>query len=532
MTKPSIHASGTNESPIAINKTSAAPTPPHKPEFKLHPFVRRQRFKLAAFHATVFALLLTFFAGFGVALDSIVTTTLRDCWHGATGTNCFTALPDVLSLFSIALFMGLGFVLAVFTRPFWFFTGAVSGSLLILVCGMNLSVDHESIPWPFVLAGFLAAAIYTFRVKNHYELIAGAKIRASFANQIPNSQLKKLLRFPFPFSRSPANRLVTLMRVGYGDFANAAETLSPEQAYIELQRLTKLIKGTVHKFGGSVASLDSSAVLAFFGYSLDGKEQTDFRVDEALNCAIEILQTSLKDSLAAAQGGKVFCPLRVTLNTTSVFFGDLGDEESWNLILMGPGVGLTEQLEESCDEFRVLMTATSRDLIRTFDPSSVSISRRFLQIRHHRELIEAYDADPFVKDAESISKVLGQYREIVSIQRKEPRWPIPVDSPVRVGSDFGSGALVNFSLSGLGVKMDVYLARGVEVSVQLESENGKLQSSLNQKGVSNIAAEVRWAKQVGNAFVHGLRLKNLTSEQRVSVMNALRDHVRGKEFEG
>lgn len=520
----------------AVTTASSGPSQAHVRKgpraFYFHPFLRNQKIKLVVFHVVLVALLLMFYAGFGDAVSSLMTSTLKDCWQRSFGANCFGLFPDLPYLLAILAFLGAGFGLALLGNSFWFWIGLMVGSASILFGGLYVASSmHGDLPWPFVLAAFLSSALYTFRVKTHYELVAGAKIRASFGNQVSEVHLKRILRYPFHYTRAPASRLVTLMRVGYADFSNTAETLSPAEAFSELQRLTHLIKSTVHKFGGNIAALDGDAALAFFGYTFDGQEESDFRVDEALTCAVEILQASLKESLDAAGRGKVFCPLRVTLNTTSVYFGDIGDEETWNLILMGPGVSLTQQLEESCDEFRVLMTATTRDLIRTFDPTSLTISRRFLQIRHHRELIEAYDADPFVKDAEAISKVLGQYREMVSIQRKEPRWPVPSDTPVSVGSDFGSGALVNFSLSGLAVKMGVYLARGVEVSIQLESEDGKLQKLLEQKGLGAVAAEVRWAKLADDTFIHGLRLKNLTAEQRVNVMNALRDHVRGKDLD-
>jgi len=502
-----------------------------KRRFKIHPFVRKNAVKLAFFHGALLAFLLMFFAGFGDAFSAMLTNTLKDCWQRSFGSSCFVLFPDPLYFLSILVLMIAGFALALIANPFWFWVASLSTTLVILMGGMYVgSTMQGDAPWPFVLVSFLGSALYTFRVKNHYELIAGAKIRASFGNQLSEAHLKRILRFPFPFNRSPSSRLVTLMRVGYADFSNTAETLSPGEAFVELQKLTDLIKRTVHRHGGSIGYLHGDAALAFFGYTLDGQDESDFRVDEALHCAVEILKESLRESIDAAGRGKVFCPLRITFNTTSVYFGDIGDDETWNLILMGPGVALTEQLEESCDEFRILMTATSRDLIRTFDPSSVTISRRFLQIRHHKELIEAYDADPFIQDAESVTKVLGHYRELVSIQRKEPRWPVPSDTPISVGSDFGSGALVNFSLSGFGVKMGVYLARGVEISLQLSSDDGKLQHLLTQKGLASIASEVRWAKTAGEEFVHGLRLKNLTAEQRVDLMHVLRDHVRGKEL--
>ena len=510
-----------------MEKQTASPAPRL---FAVHPFVRANRFKLGMFHCGLLALLVFFYAGFGESFSSLITGTLRECWHGAAAAPCFSSAPDFFTVAAMIGALFIGFLLSIFSGGwlFWSGWGLILMTLVGIGVGGGSTAEGGLTGWPFILASFAMGSLYSFRVRNQYELLATARIRASFGNQLPEAHIQKLLRYPFQFSRMPTSRLVTLIHIGYADFANTAETLSPQEAFHELQRITHYITAIVHKFGGSIGRRDGNSTLAFFGYTFDGKESSDFKVDEALDCAIEILRQSLKESLEASSRGKIYCPLRVTMNTTAAYFGDIGDEDSWNLILMGPGVTLTQQLEESCDEFRLLMSATTRDMIRRFDPTTVTISRRFLQIKYHKELIEAYDVDPFLKDAEEISKVLSQYREMVSIQRKEPRWPVPSDTPITATSDFGGGSLINFSLSGLAVKMGVYLARGVEIAVQLESENGKLQDALAKVGLQSIPAEVRWAKLAGESFVHGLRLKNLTADQRVALMNALREVVRGE----
>jgi hypothetical protein len=81
--------------------------------------------------------------------------------------------------------------------------------------------------------------------------------------------------------------------------------------------------------------------------------------------------------------------------------------------------------------------------------------------------------------------------------------------------------LVNFSYSGLSIKLQQPLAKGTRLGVRLNSPGDALRDLLIKAGIDQLSGEVRWAYSEGTGFVHGVLLSGLTETQGDSLVQYL-----------
>src|SRR5690606_7079483 len=126
-----------------------------------------------------------------------------------------------------------------------------------------------------------------------------------------------------------------------------------------------------------------------------------------------------------------------------------------------------------------------------------AVIKRFIRIKHHSELVEAYEYDPFYQQPELRKSALEAFRKCANIERIEQRWPVRDPSKIQLTSDFGQGELVNFSHKGLSVKFKQLLVKGTTVNLSLDAAGGILKSLLAKEGIRALHGEVRWGYDDG-----------------------------------
>lgn len=246
-------------------------------------------------------------------------------------------------------------------------------------------------------------------------------------------------------------------------------------------------------------------------------------------CAKKIQRENLKKCLESHATGRPVYPLRIGLNTASVYVGDMGDTRSIEFTLIGHGVNYAKRLEEGCELFRIMLGPATSDLLGAAGAENSDFSPRSLKIKHHAEVIEAYEYDPFKDDFEQIAEALKAYKTFAGFERREPRWPVPETYPIKVYSHQIEGIILDFSINGLSTLLQRYYARGVELPLYFESPSGKLKKQLDAEHLTPIIGEVRWGKVKDHQFVHGLLIKNLTIDQKERLFSILRDEVKASQ---
>jgi hypothetical protein len=239
---------------------------------------------------------------------------------------------------------------------------------------------------------------------------------------------------------------------------------------------------------------------------------------------VEIQQQNIKLCLENKEKEKPIFPLRIGINTSMVYIGDLGDDSEIEFTLVGHGVNYAKRLEEAAEMTKVLISATTKDLLTSCDFPIGTIIQKHLKIKHHTEIMEAYEIDPSYENPSLSGSAISAYQDFAGFERKEERWAVSQDKPIEV--DFGptGGKLVDFSLSGLSVSSNKYFSRGVKFDLLFKNSKHQLDKKMEQSKLTPISVEVRWGrKKSENEFVHGLELKNLNKTQRETLLNILRE---------
>src|SRR5690606_38021340 len=138
----------------------------------------------------------------------------------------------------------------------------------------------------------------------------------------------------------------------------------------------------------------------------------------------------------------------IGINSDEVYIGDLGDSRKVDFTLIGNGVNFAQRLEAACDPYSILIGASCKDAIFDPDHLNVRLVKKYIQIKHHDDLREAWEIDPFVDRSRERTKALNAFRDYVGISRIETRWLVPDDMRIDIETSFGKGHLVNFSESG------------------------------------------------------------------------------------
>lgn len=425
------------------------------------------------------------------------------------------------------LFAGLlGILLGLRLRAtaFWVTIGLVA----LLVGGTGLALFAFRglvVPWLGAAIGLFAGGLAAFVERTRFDEKQRDELRAALDGAVSPERLRDLLARPGALSLEPTGRVVTIMFIDIVGFSLAAEKQTPREAFTSLRELMGALTECVHERGGVVDKTIGDGMLCFFGYHYDGTEIVRDHADQALRCAVEIQRRALERQLASPQGSPIY-PLRIGINTAAVYIGDLGGKRKIDLTIIGHGVNFAKRLESACDTYSIMIGASTRDTIVDLGSIGVRPVKRLLQIKHFNDLVEAYECDPFENEQERRAGAIKAYRLFAGIDRMEQRFPVPDGVAFTVSSKYGAGSLVNFSHSGLGVRMDRYLGRGVTLSLMIDDGSGELSARLREMGLAPLVCEVRWGKPAGQgAEILGLLIKNLGEEQRRVLHEELRRSI-------
>jgi hypothetical protein len=214
------------------------------------------------------------------------------------------------------------------------------------------------------------------------------------------------------------------------------------------------------------------------------------------------------------------------VHTASVLVGDIGGSERIDFTVVGNGVNFAKRLEAACDPGHVMLSAATYDLAPPVE--EFAVKKRLINIKHHDEVIEAVDIDPVALFTQYRTVSIELMKRLASGERKMVRWPVVDSDALGLSTEFGPGVLVDFSKGGLSLRLSRFLARGLSVQIELDPRDSVEATLWRSKGVSSLIGEVRWARPDRDTFLHGILLKNLSSEQADFLLSRLRVTVVSK----
>ncbi|MCB0417188.1 MAG: PilZ domain-containing protein [Bdellovibrionales bacterium] len=453
----------------------------------------------------------------GLVLNAFVNSVLTKQW--------VRFLP--MGVFWVAVFCLIGGALGLYFQGSQFWITLAAGTFSIFVAGCAaFSYGSIHTPWFFSGLGLLTTGATVFLEK--YRLIdkKTRRVRAALDGLVPQRQLLEIIKQPLAELTKPSEHVTTIMFIDVIGFYLTAETQAPANVFLSLKDLLSRLTNTIHSFDGIVDKTTGDGMLCFFGYDyVTGKVDPE-HANKALACAIEIQRTSLELNLKAHENHKALFPLRIGLNTGNVFIGDLGNSQRMDFTIIGHAINFAKRLESACEDYCVMLGASTYDLI-SLEPEGVGIKKKMLQIKHYQELIEGYEVDPLAQLQEQRQAALSAYWNFAHKAQHSPRWEVPESVRIEaITKTHGKGRVVNFSLGGMAIELDQYLARGVILEFHIESQSPELIEQLKKIGLPSLVGEIRWGRPKSNGlYLHGIALQNLTEDQSKEIQRILRSTV-------
>lgn len=429
-------------------------------------------------------------------------------------------------VFYILLMALLGAVMGSALSAIWFWTGLSTLVVTSVSACLYLFIYHSLvIPWLLPISAGVSTALTVFARRSLLTERKTRALRQALEGVVPARDLQEVLKHPDRVSLEPRERVVTIMFIDVVGFSLIAERMLPRAAFENLKSMLARVGETVHEYGGVIDKTLGDGLLCYFGYRFDRDTTSPDHAEKALLCARKIQEENILRNIHAAENDEPVYPLRIGINTASCYLGDLGSESRIDFTLVGNGVNFAKRLEGACEMHSVLLGSTTYDLVRGMLLGEEFFSRRLIQIKHHSELVEAYEFDPFVQK-QDLRKVATQgFRKCVNVERVEIRRPVPESALISVSTDFGNGRLVNFSQKGLALSLPQLLAKGTRLNIILDTPGGALRTQLQKESLDVLHGEVRWGYSEGDRFVHGIAIGNLTEPQGRALLQTLIEFV-------
>jgi len=444
---------------------------------------------------------------FGVAL---LNSVLQNSW-----------LIESFSLNIAVLIVSLGgaMLAVLFLQPWLAGLSLILLTVLLPVAGHLLfSYEGWIIPWLWtslsVALGGGAVLVERMRAEHQKSRVMISSLRGALSPELADS----IAQNPKILHGDPVEQIVSIMFVDIVGFSLTTERLTAKEAFQQLKSQIEYIVEKIHQFGGLVDKSLGDGVLAFFGYHFDKGASQVGHADQALLCAIEIQKEALRRAQALKGSGKPIFPLRIGINTATVYIGNLGTEGRIDFTLIGNGVNFTARLEHACQPYRIMLGLSTFDLLAQFSPRDPGVSSREIRIKHHRKPIRCFEFNPFHATDGELLSALDYYGEYHKLYANEPRWYLEPSDYIPLRTLVGDAWLVNFSIGGVALILDHRLNADESIKISLAMEDGS--PSLD------ILVRTCWSRVMESGkVIHGCQFLDNSAAEQDRFVQGLRDAI-------
>lgn len=416
-----------------------------------------------------------------------------------------------------------GAVVGAVNAPMAFALLVVTMQLLWFGLCTYLYVFHNVVTSGHVpAAGFLLAAATVFTLRMRSAEKKRQVLKTALDGLISPRNLKELARNPDSSLLEAREEVVTVMFIDVVGFSLISENQIPRLAFDSLKTLINDLAEKIHAHGGVVNKTLGDGLLCCFGKIFDETPSNGDHAEQAMRCAIEIQKANLLRNVKAADSGESIYPLRIGVNTASIFLGDLGTGDRIDISLVGNGVNFAKRLEGACDMHSILVSKTTKDLLSSHILDERGLKRKLINIKHHTELVESFEYDPFFDQVELRQKATQLFRHYASLARVEDRWKLPEEENVGLVTNVGRGELIDFSSTGLRVKLPELMVRGSIIYIDLDASDATMLAKLRDEKLQRVQAEVRWGYAEKDGNIHGLVFRDMPAERCDRLIKILR----------
>ena len=417
----------------------------------------------------------------------------------------------------------LGAVIALNSVPITFFLSLVSTLLTwVGVCLYLFSYQDVVMPLVMPAAAFLLTMVHIFVEKVREADRKSQYIHQALEGSVKPNELKNLALSPEKLKLDARERVVSVMFIDVVGFSLMIERELPRIAFDSLKKVLNDMTDIVHQYDGIVNKNLGDGLLCFFGYSIESDTVSFDHADKAVACALEIQRKNIDHILSAESQNSLSYPLRIGINTSSVFIGNLGSGERLDLNVVGNGVNFAKRLESGVASNLVMIGKTTKELIEPLNLYNDDWVKKYIPIKHHDELAEAWEINPFTNEAEKLRLAEIKQQEIISDIKKVHIWTELETTNILLLSEYGPGDLQSYSMEGLNIILSEEFVKGAKIRIILNSHDGQLSARLEEKGIGSIGLEVIWSYKDGNNYMHGTRFSGIDKEQITAVVNFIK----------
>lgn len=427
--------------------------------------------------------------------------------------------PIKLKSVIILIMCFLGGYITKRVTPFGLGPALIGGSLLWLCCAiLAFSYLGWVVPWLLPISGYTLVGITVFIEKMRIAEKKSQFIKNCLDGVIASEEIRSIAKKPELLNFAAREQVVTIVFIDVVGFSLVAENQLPRRAFNELKSILGQITKIVHKYNGIVNKNLGDGLLCFFGYSIENNVSTPDHAEEAVSCAFEIQSKNLVNTLKKQSEGDPVYPLRIGINTSSVYLGNIGADDRIDLTIVGNGVNFAKRLEGACRNHGVLIGVTTKELIEPISQYHKSMKRKYIKIKHHEGLVEAWDLDPFYLQPDKLARAMVGHQHSLMAIREEERWEAKEHAPIVVSTNIGEGKITNFSKTGLSLVLEVDVMIGTILSLDVFRSHNTPIDPLVKSKLQDIKAEICWCRNVEGAYLYGLRYTELSPEQRVELV--------------
>ena len=429
-------------------------------------------------------------------------------------------IPEIYLLLAVLIAGSI----AALASPLWTLLAGVGGIILWIGSSLYLFAFNDLIfPWLVPVVGYTGVMVCIYIEKMRVAEKKSQLVHMRLEGSLAPDQVEALSKRPEILLFHARERVVTIMFIDVVGFSLLAENQLPRKAFYHLKDSLTHITKLVHEYGGIVNRNLGDGLLCFFGYSLETDETSLDHAEKAVQCGIVIQRENLPRTIEAHTNNDPVYPLRIGINTSSVFLGNIGTGDLIDLTVIGNGVNFAKRLESSCENHSLMIGSSTKDLISSLNLENKGLRRRLIEIKHHKEVVAVWDYDPFYDSIELRNKALEVHRECTQQARIDKRWDSEFPESMKVKTSNGEANLVNFSLNGVRLNLNSFLVKGSEITIYFNSMGKQIREKLLAIGIESIEGEVRWGSPQGNWGLHGIKYRGLTQQQKISLQDILKE---------
>ena len=350
------------------------------------------------------------------------------------------------------------------------------------------------------------------------------KVKRALTGIMPQEQINQIASNPNSFNADPKEKVITIMFIDIIGFSLVSESTKPNIAFSSLKDTLSGITKIIHKYGGIVDKTLGDGVLCFFGGELLDTGQKENHAESAVNCAREVQQYCVERVLISETRNLPPFPVRIGINTSEVFIGNIGNEQRYDFTIIGSGVNFAQRLEAACEPFKILI-GTGTFVVLGDDQKELFVQRH-ITVKHHEELIEAFEADPFSGNPDLVDKAEQIMRDFHNISRSEERISLNSRLEIVLEAEEDDLKVLNFSLNGFALISKKFYGKRVKLKAKLKTENKLISDLIDAVGINPVTVEVCWGRVFGdNDFLQGVKILSLNRTQKERLFSALKSEL-------